>query len=197
VSVIAVVFLEKKKKVGRALCDPWATTLSAHQFQPHQTLTKKPARRSPNLEVARRGERREEGSKEEEAEGERVGREEDEGPRVGEADVRVLQGGEAPGHRLYPLHRQPQAQAAPGLLHPRRSRRIMHPPAAAIAAACQQHRLRRSVHRVRRPPSLPQFFFFLLVPVLLSSSSCVSHVLLITGRIRFPFRVEGRICSGI
>jgi len=47
--------------VGRA-CDPWASTLAAHQFQ-HQTLTRKPTRRSPNLEVARRGERREEASR--------------------------------------------------------------------------------------------------------------------------------------
>lgn len=84
--------------------------------------------------------------------------EEDEGPRIGEAALRVLQGGEAPGDRLHPLHLQPEAQAAPGLLHHRRL-----PPSPAAAHL----RLRRRVRRVRRVPplSLPAVcFLFLTVP---------------------------------
>lgn len=130
-----------------SLCDPWAVTLTAHHIQHHQTLTKW----SRRLGGARRIWSLAEGSR---RRGREWGKEEDEGPRVGEAAVRVLQGGEAPGHRLHPLHRQPQAQAAPGLLHHRRSRRVMPPAAASQRLGL---RLRRGVRGVRNTASLPRF----------------------------------------
>lgn len=87
--------------------------------------------------------------------------EEDEGSRVGEAAVRVLQGGEAQGHRVHPVQGQRQAQAAPGLLHARRGRRRLPPP---TSAAAHQHipgcRRRRCGVRRPPPPLPPDFVLF-------------------------------------
>jgi hypothetical protein len=124
---------------------PWASTSRAHRFiETH--LSPNPIQGIRLAVADEKSPRKKKGV-------ERAG-EEDEGPRVGKAAVLLLQGGQAPGYRLHPLQGQRQAQAAPGILHHRRGRRLVPPPPASR----QRLRLRRGVCGVSIALRFPPLF---------------------------------------